>query len=62
MELISIAFDASVTHMYAPGHAGTFKAALKAGATPEEILTVLQISVSMGVQQSDVTAPFRVEG
>ncbi len=50
MELISIAFDASITHMYAPGVRRHIKGALKAGATPEEIMAVLQICVSMGVE------------
>ena len=50
MELISIAFDASITHMYAPGTRRHIKGALKAGATPEEIMAVLQLCVSMGVQ------------
>jgi len=50
MELISIAFDASITHMYAPGTRRHIQGALKAGATPEEIMAVLQICVSMGVQ------------
>ncbi len=50
MELISIAFDASITHMYAPGTRRHIRGALKAGATPEEIMTVLQLCVSMGVQ------------
>jgi len=50
MELLSIALDASCTHMYAPGTRRHIKGALKAGATPEEIMTVLQLCVSMGVQ------------
>ncbi len=50
LELISIAFDASITHMYAPGVRRHIKGALRAGATPEEIMTVLQLCVSMGVQ------------
>jgi alkylhydroperoxidase/carboxymuconolactone decarboxylase family protein YurZ len=50
MELISIAFDASITHMYAPGVRRHIRGSLKAGATPEEIMTVLQICVSMGVE------------
>jgi alkylhydroperoxidase/carboxymuconolactone decarboxylase family protein YurZ len=50
MELISIAFDASVTHMYAPGTRRHIKGALAAGATPEEIMEVLQICVSSGAQ------------
>lgn len=50
MELICIAFDASITHMYAPGTRRHIKGALKAGATPEEIMAVLQLCTSMGLQ------------
>ena len=50
MELISIAFDASITHMYAPGVRRHIQGSLKAGATPEEIMGVLQICVSFGVE------------
>ena len=50
VELLSIAFDASITHMYAPGTRRHIKSALKLGATPEEIMTVLHICVSMGLQ------------
>jgi alkylhydroperoxidase/carboxymuconolactone decarboxylase family protein YurZ len=57
MELISIAFDASITHMYAPGVRRHIRGALKAGATPEEIMTVLQLCVSMGVQACVRGAP-----
>lgn len=49
IELISVAVDASVTHMYAPGVRRHIKGALKAGATPAEIVTVLQLCVSMGI-------------
>jgi alkylhydroperoxidase/carboxymuconolactone decarboxylase family protein YurZ len=61
MELISIAFDASITHMYAPGTRRHIKGALKAGATPEEIMTVLQICVSMGVQACAKGVPVLAE-
>ncbi len=50
IELISIALDASVTHMYTPGIRRHIQGALKAGASPEEIMTVLQICVSLGVE------------
>ena len=49
LELISIAFDASITHMYAPGIRRHVKAALRAGATMEEIMEVLKICVAQGV-------------
>jgi alkylhydroperoxidase/carboxymuconolactone decarboxylase family protein YurZ len=57
MELISIAFDASITHMYAPGVRPHIRGALKAGAKPEEVMAVLQICVSMGVQACVMGVP-----
>jgi alkylhydroperoxidase/carboxymuconolactone decarboxylase family protein YurZ len=60
-ELISIAFDASITHMYAPGVRRHIKGSLKAGATPEEIMTVLQICVSMGVEACAKGVPILAE-
>jgi alkylhydroperoxidase/carboxymuconolactone decarboxylase family protein YurZ len=50
VELLSIAFDASYTHMYGPGTRRHIKAALKAGATLEEIMGVLKLHVVQGVQ------------
>ena len=61
IELISIAFDASITHMYAPGTRRHIKGALKAGATPEEIMTVLHICVSMGIQACAKGVPILAE-
>ena len=61
LELISIAFDASITHMYAPGVRRHIQGSLKAGATPEEIMAVLQICVSMGVQACAKGVPILAE-
>src|SRR5271169_5915216 len=61
LELISIAFDASITHMYAPGTRRHIQGALKAGASPEEIMTVLQICVSMGVEACAQGVPILAE-
>jgi alkylhydroperoxidase/carboxymuconolactone decarboxylase family protein YurZ len=61
LELISIAFDASITHMYAPGTRRHIKGALKAGATPEEVMAVLHICVSMGVQACAQGVPILAE-
>ena len=61
LELMSIALDASVTHMYAPGTRRHIQGALKAGATPEEIMTVLQICVSMGVETCAKGVPILAE-
>ena len=56
-ELLSIAFDASYTHMYAPGTRRHIKAALKLGATMEEIMEVLKLCVVQGVQAFNLGVP-----
>lgn len=61
VELISIAFDASFTHMYAPGVRRHIKGALKAGATTEEIMEVLKLCVAQGVQACNMAMPILVE-
>jgi len=61
VELISIAFDASFTHMYAPGVRRHIKSALKAGATMEEIMEVLKICVAQGIQACNLGVPILVE-
>jgi hypothetical protein len=53
--------DASFTHMYAPGTGRHIQAALKAGATPEHIMTILQLWVSMGVQACANAVPILAE-
>jgi alkylhydroperoxidase/carboxymuconolactone decarboxylase family protein YurZ len=60
-ELLSIAVDASITHMYAPGTRRHIKAALKLGATPEEIMEVLKVCVAQGVQASNLGVPILAE-
>jgi alkylhydroperoxidase/carboxymuconolactone decarboxylase family protein YurZ len=61
VELLSIAFDASYTHMYAPGTRRHIKGALKAGATMEEIMEVLKLCVSHGVQAVNLGVPILAE-
>jgi alkylhydroperoxidase/carboxymuconolactone decarboxylase family protein YurZ len=53
-ELLSIAVDASITHMYAPGTRRHIQSALKLGASMEEIMEVLKICVSMGMQAANL--------
>ncbi len=60
-ELLSIAFDASITHMYAPGTRRHIKNALKAGATMEEIMEVLKLCVVQGVQAFNLALPILAE-
>ena len=61
VELLSIAFDASYTHMYAPGTRRHIKGALKAGATMEEIMEVLKLRVVQGVQACNLGVPILAE-
>ena len=60
-ELLSIAVDASITHMYAPGTRRHIKAALQLGATMEEIMEVLKVCVAQGVQASNLGVPILAE-
>lgn len=60
-ELLSIAVDASITHMYAPGTRRHIQTALKLGVTIEEIMEVLKICVSQGIQASNLGIPILAE-
>jgi alkylhydroperoxidase/carboxymuconolactone decarboxylase family protein YurZ len=61
VELLSIAFDASYTHMYAPGTRRHIKAALQLGASIEEIMEVLKLCVVQGVQACNLGVPILQE-
>jgi len=61
VEFLSIAFDASITHMYAPGTRRHIKAALKLGASMEEIMEVLKLCVVQGVQACNLGVPILAE-
>jgi len=61
IELLSIAFDASITHMYAPGTRRHIKAALKLGATMEEIMEVLKVCVAFGIESCHLGVPILAE-
>ena len=61
VELLSIAFDASYTHMYAPGTRRHIHNALKAGATMEEIMEVLKLCVVQDVQACNLGVPILAE-
>jgi alkylhydroperoxidase/carboxymuconolactone decarboxylase family protein YurZ len=56
-ELIAIAVDASCTHMYAPGTRRHIAKALDLGATPQEILAVLQCVAVLGIHSVALGAP-----
>lgn len=57
IELMSIALDASYTHMYAPGVRRHIQIALKLGASVEEIMEVLKLCVVHGVQALNLGVP-----
>ncbi len=61
VELLSIAFDASYTHMYAPGTRRHIRGAMAAGATVEEIMEVLKLCVVQGVQACNLGVPILEE-
>jgi alkylhydroperoxidase/carboxymuconolactone decarboxylase family protein YurZ len=61
IELLSIALDASYTHMYAPGTRRHIKGALQAGATVQEIMEVLKLCVAHGVQACNLGVPILAE-
>ena len=61
VELLSIALDASYTHMYAPGTRRHIKGALAAGATPEEIMETIKLCVAQGVHSCNLGIPILAE-
>jgi len=60
-ELIYIAVDANATHMYLPGVRQHIKAALKLGATPAEIMEVLELCATLGIHAMNIGVPILVE-
>lgn len=60
-EFLAIAVDASCTHMYAPGTRRHIAAALDKGATPEEVLAVLEAVAVLGLHSVSLGAPMLVE-
>lgn len=60
-ELIAIAVDASCTHMYAPGTCRHIARALEVGATPDEIMAVLQLVAVLGIHSVALGAPMLAE-
>jgi alkylhydroperoxidase/carboxymuconolactone decarboxylase family protein YurZ len=56
-ELVYIAFDASATHMFLPGLKLHIENALEHGATPHEIMDVLEIASTLGMTTLRVGLP-----
>ncbi|MFV0246006.1 MAG: carboxymuconolactone decarboxylase family protein, partial [Qingshengfaniella sp.] len=53
-ELIYVAIDASTTHMFDEGTRQHMANALKLGATPQEIMAVLTLTSTLGLQSVDL--------
>lgn len=60
-EFICITVDANATHMYMPGVRQHIKAALELGATPQEIMEVLELSATLGIHAMNIGVPILVE-
>ena len=60
-EFIYIAIDANATHMYLPGVRQHIRAALDLGATPQEIMEVLELSATLGIHAMNIGVPILVE-
>lgn len=56
-ELVAIAINASVTHMYLPGVRAHIRQALKFGATKEEIMEIFELVSVIGVHSLTVGLP-----
>lgn len=57
LEFIAIAVDASCTHLYAPGVRRHIEKALDLGATPQEIMAVLEAVAVLGIHSVALGAP-----
>ena len=60
-EFMFIAVDAAATHMYAPGVRQHIKAAFKAGATPQEIMEVIELTSTLGIHAMNIGVPILVQ-
>ena len=56
-ELLYIAIDSSMTHMYEPGLRVHIRNALRYGATRDEIMEVYQLTSSLGVHAMTMGVP-----
>lgn len=59
-EFLAIAVDASCTHMYSPGVRRHIAKALDLGATPQEIMAVLQMVAVLGIHSVALGTPHLV--
>lgn len=60
-EFLAIAVNASCTHMYSPGVRRHTRKALQLGASPQEILAVLECVAMLGLHSCALGAPILLE-
>jgi len=60
-ELLSVAYDGSTTNIFRPGLQGHIENALETGATPEEIMEVLELASIAGFHTLTEGAPVLIE-
>jgi alkylhydroperoxidase/carboxymuconolactone decarboxylase family protein YurZ len=60
-EFIYIAVDAAATHLYEPGIRQHVRAALALGATPQEIMEVIELTSTLGIHAMNIGVPILVE-
>lgn len=54
---VYIAIDASATHLYLPGVRQHIRTALRLGATPGEIMEVLELTATLGIHAMNIGVP-----
>lgn len=60
-ELVLLAVDGATTHLFAPGVRDHLRRALELGATPDEIMEVLELMSTMGIHACNVGVPILME-
>jgi len=60
-EFMYIAVDAAATHLYSPGTRTHIAAALRLGATPQEIMEVLELTSTLGIHAMNIGVPILVQ-
>lgn len=60
-EFMYIAVDAAATHLYSPGTRTHIAAALRFGATPEEIMEVIELTSTLGIHAMNIGVPILVQ-
>ncbi|TCO28046.1 alkylhydroperoxidase/carboxymuconolactone decarboxylase family protein YurZ [Kribbella steppae] len=60
-ELVYLAVDAAATHLYSPGVRRHIRQALELGATPGEIVEVIELTTTVGIHAMNIGVPLLAE-